>query len=204
MSCGRWRGARSGPSFSGHDSKLTSLALAAAQDKLFSVDDTGHLMCWDLKPRRVMAPAWVDNDNCQLCDVPFFWNVKVMWDRKVGAGVGSDPAAGGGRPEAPLPHLRRVRVRQLLQPVDRVPGHGLREAGAHLPHLQAQDGGPPRAVRVSAGAWADPVSFSLTPLASSCELKQGVVDMRLQISQKKLATVGFDRAILVWNVEELL
>lgn len=40
-------------------------------------------MCWDLKANRIVAPPWRDSDKCELCDVPFFWNLRVMWDRKV-------------------------------------------------------------------------------------------------------------------------
>lgn len=40
-------------------------------------------MCWDLRATRIVAPAWRDSDKCEICDAPFFWNLKVMWDRKV-------------------------------------------------------------------------------------------------------------------------
>lgn len=62
---------------------MTRLALAQNAQRLFSGDENGHLMCWDLKAHRIVAPEWRDSDNCELCDVPFFWNLKAMWDRKV-------------------------------------------------------------------------------------------------------------------------
>jgi hypothetical protein len=62
------------------------LAFAKESQRLFSADETGHLMCWDLKANRIVAPAWRDSDKCEQCDVPYFWNLKVMWDRKVVVG----------------------------------------------------------------------------------------------------------------------
>lgn len=73
-------------SLSGHDSRLTSLALLADNKKLLSVDDHGHLVCWDLTAKRNVTPPWKEANNCNLCDTPFFWNVKEMWERKVSPG----------------------------------------------------------------------------------------------------------------------
>ena len=68
---------------SGHNTKLTSLALGTKSRRLFSADESGRLICWDMRAKRIMAPAWRDTDHCEICDSPFFWNFKVMWDRKV-------------------------------------------------------------------------------------------------------------------------
>jgi WD40 repeat protein len=70
--------------FSGHNSKLTKLGLGRQTPRrLFSADESGRLMCWDMETKRITAPAWRDSDKCEICDQPFFWNLKDMWDRKV-------------------------------------------------------------------------------------------------------------------------
>lgn len=57
--------------------------MAIDSRRLFSADDTGQLICWDMRSNRTVAPAWRDFDKCEICDVPFFWNVKVQFERKV-------------------------------------------------------------------------------------------------------------------------
>ncbi|CAD5211516.1 unnamed protein product [Bursaphelenchus okinawaensis] len=160
----------------GHDSKLSAVVLGANKNKLFSVDETGHLMCWDLNAKRIMAPAWKDSDNCQLCDVPFFWNVKVMWERKV------------------------VGVRR----------HHCRTCGTSVcdnccnyrtifPAMGFEK--PARICRTCKKKMEEyPEKFDLTPLATISELRQGVVDMRLHKDGNKLATIGYDRTILLWDI----
>lgn len=34
--------------------------------------------------QRLETPEWKSSDNCQLCDSPYFWNLKEMWAKKVG------------------------------------------------------------------------------------------------------------------------
>lgn len=30
----------------------------------------------------LQTPVWVESDNCQRCQRPFFWNLKSMYDQK--------------------------------------------------------------------------------------------------------------------------
>ena len=30
----------------------------------------------------VQTPEWAEADACQKCDMPFFWNMKAMWEKK--------------------------------------------------------------------------------------------------------------------------
>lgn len=66
---------------SAHATKITSLQQAS--QRLFSADDSGRLVCWDMSVKRVETPPWKTSDQCQLCNAPFFWNVSAMWQRKV-------------------------------------------------------------------------------------------------------------------------
>lgn len=41
------------------------------------------LVVWDVGANEwKMAPDWQKSDLCQLCKVPFFWNVEQMWQDK--------------------------------------------------------------------------------------------------------------------------
>ena len=31
---------------------------------------------------RQETPGWEENDCCQKCDAPFFWNVRKIWESK--------------------------------------------------------------------------------------------------------------------------
>lgn len=69
--------------FSAHNNKLTCLRYAQHKKRLFSADEDGSLVCWDMTAKRVETPGWKTSDSCQLCDSPFFWNFREMWDKKV-------------------------------------------------------------------------------------------------------------------------
>jgi hypothetical protein len=32
--------------------------------------------------KRGETPKWLESDNCQICQLPFFWNVRAMWTQK--------------------------------------------------------------------------------------------------------------------------
>lgn len=59
------------------------MAYAEGSNRLFSADENGTLVCWDMTAKRLETPEWKTSDNCELCDAPFFWNIRAMWDRKV-------------------------------------------------------------------------------------------------------------------------
>ncbi|KAI1702127.1 FYVE zinc finger domain-containing protein [Ditylenchus destructor] len=166
--------------FNGHSAKVTRLSLAKDSRRLFSVDESGHLMCWDLKANRIMAPAWRDSDKCELCDAPFFWNLKVMWDRKI---VG----------------VRRHHCRTCGQSV-------CSTCSNHFTVFPAMGFEKPARICSTCHTKMEkyPEQFDLTPLAESSELRQGVVEMQLQESNTRLITVGYDRIIMLWNVAKML
>jgi WD40 repeat protein len=164
----------------GHDAKLTSLTLAANSARLFSADENGHLMSWDLNAKRIMAPAWRDSDKCELCDVPFFWNVKVMWDRKT---VG----------------VRRHHCRTCGQSVC---GNCCNNF-ASFPAMGFEK--PARICNTCHTKMEKyPEQFDLTPLAVANDIRQGIAVMDLQESMGRLVTVGYDRVIMLWDVAGLL
>uniref|UniRef100_A0AC35GKB2 FYVE-type domain-containing protein n=1 Tax=Panagrolaimus sp. PS1159 TaxID=55785 RepID=A0AC35GKB2_9BILA len=164
----------------GHDSKISALVIAENPARLFSVDESGHLVCWDLKAKRIMAPGWHDHDRCELCDVPFFWNVKLCWERKC---VG----------------VRRHHCRTC--------GHSVcGNCCNHWTTFPAM--GFEKKTRICNTCHSKmqqyPDQFDLTPLAVQCELNKGIATMYLHEDTGKLAAVSFDRSIMLWDVSKLL
>jgi len=161
----------------GHSTKLTALAYASGSSKLFSADENGMLLCWDMKAKRIETPEWKTADTCQLCDAPFFWNFKVMWERKVvgqrqhhcrtcGNAICSACAANTTR-FPPMGYEIPVRICKAC-------------------HQRMTD---------------RPDEFDLTPLASSTDLRIGVSCMHLDETSGRLVTVGFDRVIMIWDIK---
>jgi len=164
----------------GHGAKLSCLALAQDASKLLSVDETGHLVCWDLKARRSMAPPWKESDRCEICDVPFFWNLQVMWARKT---VG----------------VRRHHCRICGSSVC----SNCCNYTTTFPSMGFEK--PARICKTCHNKMEQyPDQFDLTPLATQNDLKQSIVDMDLDLKTGKMAAVGYDRVINVWNITPLL
>jgi len=164
----------------GHDTKLSCLGLAQEASKLFSVDESGHLVCWDLKAKRSMPPPWRESDRCEICDVPFFWNFKVIWDRKT-LGVrrhhcricGSSVCGNCCGNTTVFPAMGFEKPARICKTC----------------HKKMQ---------------TYPDQFDLTPLAVQSDLRQGVIDMDLDVKTGKLVSVGYDRNIMIWNVNSML
>lgn len=165
---------------SGHNSKLVKLALGVKSRRLFSADESGRLMCWDMKAKRNMAPAWRDSDRCEICDSPFFWNLKTMWDRKV---VG----------------VRRHHCRTCGQSVCSNCCNNF----TIFPAMGFEK--PARICNTCHGKMQTyPEQFDLTPLAVTNDVRQGVVEMVLDEQKQRLITVGHDRVIMIWDVRNML
>uniref|UniRef100_A0AC34F2P7 FYVE-type domain-containing protein n=1 Tax=Panagrolaimus sp. ES5 TaxID=591445 RepID=A0AC34F2P7_9BILA len=178
----------------GHDSKISALVLAENPARLFSVDESGHLVCWDLKAKRIMAPGWHDHDRCELCDVPFFWNVKLCWDRKT-VGVRRHHCRTCGHSVC----VRRHHCRTC--------GHSVcGNCCNHFTTFPAM--GFEKKTRIcntcNTKMQQYPDQFDLTPLAVQCELNKGIATMCLHEDTGKLAAVSFDRSIMLWDVSKLL
>ncbi|PAV63654.1 hypothetical protein WR25_07774 [Diploscapter pachys] len=161
-----------------HATKITSLQQAS--QRLFSADDAGRLVCWDMSVKRVETPPWKTSDQCQLCNAPFFWNVSAMWQRKV---VG----------------LRQHHCRTC----------GAAVCGSCCNHYTVYPPmGYELPVRICITCHdkmsQNPTHFNLTALALQHEIRTGVNAMHLQETLGKLVTVGANRTIMIWDVKELL
>ncbi|KAM7350961.1 WD repeat and FYVE domain containing 2 isoform 3-T3 [Cochliomyia hominivorax] len=66
----------------GHKNKISSLAYANHTQQLISCGEDNVVVFWEMNAMRKEVPAWVENNNCQLCTRPFFWNFRSMMDQK--------------------------------------------------------------------------------------------------------------------------
>lgn len=62
--------------------KVSSLAYANHTQQLISCGEDNVVVFWEMNAMRKEVPAWVENNNCQLCSRPFFWNFRSMMDQK--------------------------------------------------------------------------------------------------------------------------
>ncbi|EGD77073.1 hypothetical protein PTSG_07413 [Salpingoeca rosetta] len=65
-----------------HTSRISTLVHLPEEQTLLSLGTDGLLVIWDLKTQRTPCPDWEESDTCQLCELPFFWNVKKMWENR--------------------------------------------------------------------------------------------------------------------------
>jgi len=55
------------------------------KNRLFSVGNSGKVICWDMSKDRKETAKWLEADSCQYCNEPFFWNIRQMWkEKKIG------------------------------------------------------------------------------------------------------------------------
>ncbi|CAI8007374.1 WD repeat and FYVE domain-containing protein 2 [Geodia barretti] len=67
----------------GHKAKLTDLCFSPQVKRLLSSSERGNVGIWDLDIQREETAEWGGGSTCEKCGIPFFWNVKDMWTRKV-------------------------------------------------------------------------------------------------------------------------
>ncbi|KAI6242838.1 FYVE zinc finger [Aphelenchoides fujianensis] len=147
----------------------------------FSADANGKVVCWDLKAKRTVAPAWKEADKCELCDTPFLFlsNLRTMWNRQ---------RLGAAR------HHCRTCGRSVCA-----------QCSGHTTVFPAMGFERPTRICNTCHQKMEsyPEQFDLTPLAAQCDLRHGITSIQLDEKGGRLATVG-DRAINVFNVRAML
>ncbi len=66
----------------GHRNKVTGVRYSSRKRALFSVSEDTQLVEWDMSVGRVESGEWAESDTCQLCNRPFFWNWRAMYEQK--------------------------------------------------------------------------------------------------------------------------
>ncbi|KAF7989438.1 hypothetical protein HCN44_008112 [Aphidius gifuensis] len=160
----------------GHRNKVTALCYSSDDKLLLSGGEDGVIVCWNMLTPRRETTTWEESDTCQSCGKPFFWNMRAMMDQ------------------------RQIGLRQ----------HHCRNCGRALcakcttKRLPIPKMGFEFEVRV-----CDPCHIQLKaenqiPMASFHDAKHSITAMDLDISRKKLLTVGQDRVIKIWDITALL
>lgn len=65
-----------------HRERVNALAYSPAERLIFSFGSDKKMAVWNLRTERNQSPLWEESDECQLCHLPFFWNVKKLWEEK--------------------------------------------------------------------------------------------------------------------------
>lgn len=66
----------------GHSDRLVGLSYHSLGSLLLTCSADGHIGVWPMNVKRNETPKWLQSDSCQLCSMPFFWNIREMWSKK--------------------------------------------------------------------------------------------------------------------------
>ena len=66
----------------GHRNKVNTVCYIANSTTLMSTGEDSNLVLWDMSINRSETCEWAESDTCQLCNRPFYWNFKAMYDQK--------------------------------------------------------------------------------------------------------------------------
>lgn len=62
--------------------KVSALHYANNTQQLVSAGEDSVLVFWEMNSMRKEVPTWVEQDKCQLCARPFFWNIRDMIEKR--------------------------------------------------------------------------------------------------------------------------
>lgn len=66
----------------GHSDRLIGIYFNKIRKHLITCSADGHIGVWPMNVKRNETPKWLESDNCQICHLPFFWNLRAMWTQK--------------------------------------------------------------------------------------------------------------------------
>ena len=66
----------------GHRNKVNTVHYVPSSRSLMSTGEDSTLVLWNLAAHRLETVDWAESDTCQLCNRPFYWNFKAMYDQK--------------------------------------------------------------------------------------------------------------------------
>lgn len=65
-----------------HTSSVVTISYCRPSNQLISGSEDGMLAVWDMTAERLQPVEWAESDTCQLCEKPFFWNIRAMYNSK--------------------------------------------------------------------------------------------------------------------------
>jgi len=160
----------------GHHDKVTSVIYSMSTKQLISAGEDSIVGVWDMDVKRQETPEWVESDNCQKCDTPFFWNLKTMWEKKT---VG-------------------VRQHHCRKCGKAICGSCSGEKSC-IPVM-----GYEYDVRVCDQCKTTITDDDRAPMAVFHDSKHTITHVDLDVTRKLLLTVGKDRVIKLWDIRSLM
>jgi len=160
----------------GHRNKVNTVCYIANSTTLMSTGEDSNLVLWDMSINRSETCEWAESDTCQLCNRPFYWNFKAMYDQKT---IG----------------LRQHHCRKCGKAVcdscstKKCP---LPQRGHEFP------------VRVCENCFIKVTEDEKKSLARYYDMKHCVRYMSYDDSRKMMLTVGPDQIIKVWSIKGIL
>jgi len=66
----------------GHADRLVGLSYDTIRKLLITCSADGRIGVWPMNVKRNETPKWVEESSCQICQLPFFWNLRAIWTQK--------------------------------------------------------------------------------------------------------------------------
>ncbi|CAF3922777.1 unnamed protein product [Rotaria sp. Silwood2] len=151
----------------GHSDRLVGISYDKLRKLLITCSTDGNIGVWPMNVKRNETPKWLESDHCQICQLPFFWNIQAMWKQKQ---LG----------------LRQHHCRRCGRAVC----HGCSQTRTALPLI-----GYETIQRICNDCGKVLKNEETVPLAAFYDIRQGTIKMDYNQTKKIMMTVGTDRTI---------
>ncbi|CAF0962387.1 unnamed protein product [Rotaria sordida] len=153
----------------GHSDRLIEISYDKLRKILITCSADGSIGVWPMNVRRNETPKWLESDHCQICQLPFFWNIQAMWKQKQ---LG----------------LRQHHCRRCGRAVC----HGCSQTRTKLPSI-----GYETVQRICNDCGKTLKNEETVSLAAFYDLRQAIIKMDYNQTKKIMMTVGTDRTVKI-------
>ncbi|CAF3413697.1 unnamed protein product [Rotaria sp. Silwood1] len=157
----------------GHYDRLVGISYDKLRKLLITCSADGNIGVWPMNVKRNETPKWLESDHCQICQLPFFWNIQAMWKQKQ---LG----------------LRQHHCRRCGRAVC----HECSQTRTSLPLI-----GYETTQRICNDCGKALKNEETVPLASFYDIRQGTIKMDYNQTKKIMMTVGTDRTVRIMEQE---